>query len=139
MVATEIKALAQQTAAATEDIKARIAGVQTATAGGIQEIGKVAGVIQEVNDIVSSIAAAIEGQSAATKDIARDIAEASTGVNDAIHESRKPRRFHVRSPKISAASTGRPAIWRAPAIMFGRALRNDRGGRAEGTVSRFHA
>jgi len=83
VVATEIKALAQQTAAATEDIKARIAGVQTATAGGIQEIGKIATVIQDVSDIVSSIAAAIEEQSAATKDIARNIAEASIGVNDA--------------------------------------------------------
>ena len=47
VVATEIKALAQQTAAATEDIKGRIAGVQSATAGGITEIGKVSQIIQE--------------------------------------------------------------------------------------------
>src|ERR1035438_9203563 len=32
VVANEIKALAQQTAAATEDIKSRVAGVQSATA-----------------------------------------------------------------------------------------------------------
>jgi methyl-accepting chemotaxis protein len=83
VVATEIKALAQQTAAATEDIKARIAGVQAATSGGITEIEKVSNVIQEVSEIVSSIAAAIEEQSAATKDIARNIAEASLGVTDA--------------------------------------------------------
>ncbi len=83
VVATEIKALAQQTAAATEDIKGRIAGVQSATAGGIKEIGKVSDVIQEVSAIVASIAAAIEEQSASTKDIARNIAEASLGVNDA--------------------------------------------------------
>ncbi len=83
VVATEIKALAQQTAAATEDIKNRIAGVQSATAGGIQEIGKVSDVIQEVSAIVASIAAAIEEQSTATKDIARNIADASAGVNDA--------------------------------------------------------
>ena len=83
VVATEIKALAQQTAAATEDIKARIAGVQAATSGGITEIGKVSHVIQEVSDIVASIAAAIEEQATATKDIARNIADASTGVTDA--------------------------------------------------------
>jgi methyl-accepting chemotaxis protein len=83
VVATEIKALAQQTAAATEDIKARIAGVQTATSGGIAEIGKISDVIQEVSAIVAAIAAAIEEQSTATKDIARNIAEASAGVNDA--------------------------------------------------------
>jgi methyl-accepting chemotaxis protein len=83
VVATEIKALAQQTAAATEDIKVRIAGVQSATAGGITEIGKISEVIQEVSAIVASIAAAIEEQSTATKDIARNIAEASVGVTDA--------------------------------------------------------
>jgi methyl-accepting chemotaxis protein len=54
-VATEIKALAQQTAVATEDIKARIDGVQTATAVGIAEIGKVSQVIGEVNAIVISM------------------------------------------------------------------------------------
>ncbi len=82
VVATEIKALAQQTAAATEDIKGRIAGVQSATAGGIAEIGKISQIIQEVSAIVASIAAAIEEQSTSTKDIARNIAEASAGVKD---------------------------------------------------------
>ena len=83
VVANEIKELAQQTAAATEDIKGRIAGVQSSTAGGIAEIEKVSHVIREVSDIVSSIAAAIEEQSTVTRDIARNIAEASTGVGDA--------------------------------------------------------
>jgi methyl-accepting chemotaxis protein len=83
VVATEIKALAQQTAAATQDIKSRIAGVQSATEGGIAEIGKVSQIILDVSAIVASIAAAIEEQSTATKDIARNIAEASAGVNDA--------------------------------------------------------
>ncbi len=83
VVANEIKELAKQTAAATEDIKGRIAGVQSSTAGGIAEIDKVSQVIHEVSDIVSSIAAAIEEQSTVTKDIARNIAEASTGVQDA--------------------------------------------------------
>lgn len=83
VVATEIKALARQTATATEDIKGRIAGIQEATSGGITEIGKVSQVILEVSSIVASIAAAIEQQSATTKDIARNIAEASVGVTDA--------------------------------------------------------
>jgi len=83
VVANEIKELAQQTAAATEDIKGRIAGVQSSTSGGIAEIGKVSQVIHEVSDIVSSIAAAIEEQSTVTVDIAGHIAEASNGVRDA--------------------------------------------------------
>jgi methyl-accepting chemotaxis protein len=82
VVANEIKELAQQTAAATEDIKARIAGVQTSASGGIAEIEKVSQVIHEVSEIVSSIAAAIEEQSTVTKDIARNIGEAATGVKD---------------------------------------------------------
>ncbi len=83
VVANEIKELAQQTAVATEDIKSRIAGVQSSTNAGIAEIGKVTQVIQEVSDIVASIAAAIEEQSTVTKDIARNIGEASIGVRDA--------------------------------------------------------
>lgn len=83
VVATEIKTLAQQTALATEDIKARIAGVQAATAAGITETGKVSTVIDEVSAIVASIAAAIDEQATTTRDIARNIAEASQGVSDA--------------------------------------------------------
>jgi len=93
VVATEIKALAQQTAAATEDIKARIAGVQSATAGGIAEIEKISHVILEVSTIVASIAAAIEEQSTATRHIAQNIAEASVGVTDA--NSRVAETSHV--------------------------------------------
>ena len=83
VVANEIKELAKQTAAATEDIKSRIAGVQSSTSAGIAEIGKVTKVIHEVSDIVASIAAAIEEQSTVTKDIARNIGEATIGVQDA--------------------------------------------------------
>ena len=83
VVANEIKELAQQTARATEDIKARIAGVQTSAAAGIGEIGKVSLVIREVSDIVAAIAAAIEEQSTVTRDIARNIGEATNGVRDA--------------------------------------------------------
>jgi methyl-accepting chemotaxis protein len=83
VVANEIKELAQQTASATEDIKTRIAGVQSSTAGSIAEIGKISQVIREVSDIVGAIAAAIEEQATVTKDIARNIGEATSGVRDA--------------------------------------------------------
>ena len=83
VVANEIKALAQQTASATEDIKGRIGGVQSSAAAGISEIEKVSHVIEEVSQIVSTIAAAIEEQAVVTRDIARNIAEASNGVQEA--------------------------------------------------------
>jgi methyl-accepting chemotaxis protein len=82
VVATEIKGLAQQTAATTEDIKVRIAGVQSSTANGIAEIQKVSHIIHEVTDIVALIAAAIEQQSAVTKSMAQNIADAAAGVKD---------------------------------------------------------
>ena len=82
VVANEIKELAQQTAAATEDIKGRIASMQASTASGIAEIEKISHVIRDVSDIVASIAAAIEEQATVTKDIARNIGDATTGVRD---------------------------------------------------------
>jgi methyl-accepting chemotaxis protein len=83
VVANEIKELAQQTAAATGEIKSRISGVQDSTVAAINDIDKIVFVIKEVNDIVNAIASAIEEQSAVTRDIAGNIAHASTGVNDA--------------------------------------------------------
>ena len=83
VVANEIKELAQQTAAATDDIKMRISGVQSSTAAGIAEIEKVSRVIHEVSETVCSIAAAIEEQATVTKDVARNIGDASAAVRDA--------------------------------------------------------
>jgi hemerythrin-like metal-binding protein len=82
VVANEIKELARQTATATEDIKAKISGVQTSAGGAIADIEKISGVIKEVSAIVSSIAASIEEQAAVTKDVAGNIAQASAGVKD---------------------------------------------------------
>jgi len=83
VVANEIKELAQQTAAATEDIKGRITGVQSSASSGISEIEKISQVINDVSDIVTTIATAIEEQAAVTKDISRNIGEASDGVGEA--------------------------------------------------------
>ena len=83
VVANEIKELARQTAEATEDIKARIAGVQGSTGMAITDIDQITAVIKEVGGIVSGIAAAIEEQATVTKDVAGNIAQASAGVRDA--------------------------------------------------------
>jgi methyl-accepting chemotaxis protein len=83
VVANEIKELARQTATATEDIKAQIAGIQGSTGSAISDIEAIAGVIEEVGRIVATIAAAIEEQAAVTKDVAQNIAHASSGVQDA--------------------------------------------------------
>ncbi len=83
VVAHEIKELAQQTADATEDIKARVAGIQTSATGTIADIQRITEVIREVNDVVGTIASAITEQASVTKDIAGNIARASSGVREA--------------------------------------------------------
>ncbi len=82
VVANEIKALAQQTAAATEDIKAKVEGVQSCARTGVGAIDQISGVIGEVTEIVTCIAAAIEEQTTVTREISRNIAEASSGVQE---------------------------------------------------------
>jgi len=85
VVAGEIKELAQQTARATEDIKAKITDIQTSTSGAVEDIQRISAVIRDVSDIVSTIATAIEEQSVVTRDIAGNLAQASVGVQDASH------------------------------------------------------
>ncbi|HEX7969486.1 MAG TPA: methyl-accepting chemotaxis protein [Stellaceae bacterium] len=82
VVASEVKSLASQTAKATEEISAQIAGIQDSTqeaVGAIQEIGTV---ITQVNQISMAIASAIEEQGAATQEIARNAQEAAKGTTD---------------------------------------------------------
>ncbi|HXP60735.1 MAG TPA: methyl-accepting chemotaxis protein [Dongiaceae bacterium] len=83
VVANEIKELARQTATATEDIKAKIGGVQASTTSAMGEIEKITRVVQEVSALVASIAAAIEEQATVTKDVAANISQASIGVRGA--------------------------------------------------------
>lgn len=83
VVANEIKELAKQTAEATEDIKAKIGGVQTSAGSAITDIEKITSVISDVGQLVTSIATAIEEQATVTKDVANNIAQASAGVQEA--------------------------------------------------------
>ena len=82
VVANEIKELARQTADATQEIKGKIEGIQGSTAGTVTEIGQITKVIDEVNEIVSTIATAVEEQSVTTKEIAGNIAQASQGIQE---------------------------------------------------------
>lgn len=66
VVANEIKELAQQTARATGDIPTKIQGIQNATGTTVREIQRISNVINDVNSIVTTIAAAVEEQSVTT-------------------------------------------------------------------------
>ncbi len=82
VVANEIKELARQTAQATQDIKARIDGIQGSTAETVSQIEQITAVINEVYEIVTTIAAAVEEQSATSQDIAGNVAQASQGIQE---------------------------------------------------------
>lgn len=83
VVANEIKELAQKTATATQDIRDRIAGIQSASDDAVSDIGQIVRVIGEANSAVATIAAAIEEQSAVTRDVAQNIAQATHEVEGA--------------------------------------------------------
>ena len=82
VVANEVKQLASQTAKATEEISAKIKGVQDRTGGAVTGIRSIADVIQQIASISTSIAGAVEQQNAAISEIARSAAEASRGTED---------------------------------------------------------
>src|SRR5205814_7108283 len=82
VVASEVKALAAQTAKATEEIGQQIAGIQTATQGSVAAIKQIGGTIKRISEIASTIAAAVEEQSAATKEISRNVQEVATGTTN---------------------------------------------------------
>ncbi len=77
VVAGEVKALAGQTAKATEEISQQIAGMQQATERSIAAIGAIKRTIREIGEISSAIAAAVTEQGAATQEIARSVETAS--------------------------------------------------------------
>ena len=82
VVAAEVKTLAEQTAKATEEISGQIAAIQGATDGAVAAIGGIGSRINELSEIAAAVAAAVEEQGAATREIARNIQLAARGTED---------------------------------------------------------
>jgi methyl-accepting chemotaxis protein len=79
VVASEVKALASQTARATEEISGQIGRIQGSTGQAVTAISSITARIREISGVATSIAAAVEEQDAATQEIVRNVAQASTG------------------------------------------------------------
>jgi methyl-accepting chemotaxis protein len=77
VVASEVKALATQTAKATEDIAQKILAIQSDTKEAVTVIGQIAQVIGQITDFQNTIASAVEEQSATTNEIGRNLSEAA--------------------------------------------------------------
>jgi methyl-accepting chemotaxis protein len=82
VVANEVKELAQETSKATEDIGARIEAIQSDTAAAVAAISEISAIIAQINDTQSTIASAVEEQTATTNEMGRNVTEAATGSSD---------------------------------------------------------
>jgi methyl-accepting chemotaxis protein len=79
VVANEVKELAKQTAKATEDIGRKIEAIQGDSKSAVVAIAQIGTIISQINDIQSTIASAVEEQTATTTEISRNVGEAALG------------------------------------------------------------
>ncbi|MFI1988541.1 methyl-accepting chemotaxis protein [Actinoplanes sp. NPDC020271] len=78
VVAGEVKELSQQTAKATEEITARITAIQASSTSATSAISEITEVIQRIGDYTTTIASAVEEQTATTGEMSRSVAEAAS-------------------------------------------------------------
>ena len=82
VVAAEVKSLAGQTAKATDEIRAQIATIQAEIGTTVEAIQRISRIVLEVNEISTSIASAVEQQTAATQEISRNVQQAANGTEE---------------------------------------------------------
>jgi methyl-accepting chemotaxis protein len=82
VVASEVKNLASQTARATDEIRAQIASMQAVTETAVGAIRSIGTTIGDINEVTTAIAAAVEQQGAATREIARNVQHAAGGTSE---------------------------------------------------------
>ncbi|MDB5374428.1 MAG: chemotaxis protein [Belnapia sp.] len=81
VVASEVKALAGQTAKATEEISTQISAIQSATGAAVTALRSIGGTIERINEVTTAIAAAVEEQGSATQEIARSATQVAEGTS----------------------------------------------------------
>ncbi|SFG47744.1 methyl-accepting chemotaxis protein [Methylobacterium gossipiicola] len=94
VVAAEVKELANQTTRATDEIAAKVAEITGSTAASVETIGGITKVIQRLSTLSQDIAAAVQQQDAATREIARTT----------VHTSEGTRRVSTHIAGVSAAA-----------------------------------
>ncbi len=82
VVANEVKELARETARATEDISRKIEAIQADSRGVVTAINEIGSIINQINDIQSMIASAVEEQTLTTREIGRNLSEAASGATE---------------------------------------------------------
>jgi methyl-accepting chemotaxis protein len=82
VVASEVKALASQTAKATEEIAGQVTAIQSSTGDCAIAIDGISDTIREISGIATTIAAAVEEQESATREIARSVQQVAAGTSE---------------------------------------------------------
>lgn len=82
VVANEVKELAQETSKATDDIAHRVEAIQVDTEAAVSAISEIATIIAQINDSQSTIASAVEEQTATTNEMGRNVVQAANGAED---------------------------------------------------------
>ena len=82
VVATEVKNLANQTAAATEEIATQIAAVQASTGNAVQAVRGIGATLDEVDSIAGEVAAVMSQQDATTGEILNAVVETSKAAHE---------------------------------------------------------
>ncbi|MCM8734798.1 methyl-accepting chemotaxis protein [Azospirillum sp. A1-3] len=115
VVASEVKSLATQTAKATEEIGTQITSMQQVTGAAVAAIKGVGETVVGIDEIVGSIAGAMEQQAAATEEITRNVQEAAAGTAEVSQT--------IATVSTSAGETGTAAgeVLRAAELLDGQA------------------
>jgi methyl-accepting chemotaxis protein len=79
VVANEVKELAQETAKATEDIARRVEAIQKDTGAAVTAIEEISSIVAQISDRQTTIASAVEEQTATTNEMSRSVTEAAGG------------------------------------------------------------
>jgi methyl-accepting chemotaxis protein len=82
VVANEVKELAKETARATTDIASKIEAIQGGSRGAVAAITRIGEIIREIDGLQATIVAAVEEQSATTREISRHVDHASGSTNE---------------------------------------------------------
>jgi methyl-accepting chemotaxis protein len=85
IVAQEVKALAAQTARATQEISSKIAAMQTTTSRSVAAIEGISATIRELDRFSALIASAVEQQAGAARQISGDVSAAAAGATHVSH------------------------------------------------------
>jgi methyl-accepting chemotaxis protein len=82
VVANEVKDLARQTAQATDEITKKIEAIQSSSGEAVTAIEEITDVIEQINGLSATIAAAVEQQAATTSEITRNVSQTAQGANE---------------------------------------------------------